>query len=87
HVAIHRKEDAYEAVLFEGDSDALLGVVKQIDAQAGSIVPVQCVATGTFDRQPEELADNYLLERLVHERTVSVNTAAAGGNANLMTLG
>jgi RHH-type proline utilization regulon transcriptional repressor/proline dehydrogenase/delta 1-pyrroline-5-carboxylate dehydrogenase len=27
------------------------------------------------------------LERLVLERTVSANTAAAGGNASLMTLG
>jgi RHH-type proline utilization regulon transcriptional repressor/proline dehydrogenase/delta 1-pyrroline-5-carboxylate dehydrogenase len=30
---------------------------------------------------------NYSLFRLVKERTVSVNTAAAGGNAGLMTLG
>ncbi|MBN3829959.1 hypothetical protein G3O00_41320, partial [Burkholderia sp. Ac-20384] len=27
------------------------------------------------------------LERLLTERSVSVNTAAAGGNANLMTIG
>ena len=27
------------------------------------------------------------LERLVHERSLSINTAAAGGNATLMTIG
>ena len=30
---------------------------------------------------------DYDLTRLVHERTVSINTAAAGGNASLMTIG
>ena len=30
---------------------------------------------------------DYALERLLTERSVSVNTAAAGGNANLMTIG
>jgi delta 1-pyrroline-5-carboxylate dehydrogenase len=30
---------------------------------------------------------NLLLERLYIERSLSVNTAAAGGNASLMTIG
>ena len=34
--------------------------------------------------QPEP---EYDPARLVHERTVSINTAAAGGNASLMALG
>lgn len=32
-------------------------------------------------------ASNLLLERLYIERSLSVNTAAAGGNASLMTIG
>jgi RHH-type proline utilization regulon transcriptional repressor/proline dehydrogenase/delta 1-pyrroline-5-carboxylate dehydrogenase len=31
--------------------------------------------------------EDYALERLIAERSVSINTAAAGGNANLMTIG
>ena len=30
---------------------------------------------------------DYDLSRLVHERTLSINTAAAGGNASLMAMG
>jgi RHH-type proline utilization regulon transcriptional repressor/proline dehydrogenase/delta 1-pyrroline-5-carboxylate dehydrogenase len=31
--------------------------------------------------------EDYPLDRLVEERHVSINTAAAGGNASLMTIG
>ena len=31
--------------------------------------------------------NGYLLDRLLSERSISVNTAAAGGNASLMTIG
>jgi RHH-type proline utilization regulon transcriptional repressor/proline dehydrogenase/delta 1-pyrroline-5-carboxylate dehydrogenase len=34
-----------------------------------------------------EAGADYVLDRLVAERSVSVNTAAAGGNASLMTIG
>ena len=39
-----------------------------------------------FSRKPAR-EQEYALERLLTERSVSVNTAAAGGNANLMTIG
>jgi RHH-type proline utilization regulon transcriptional repressor/proline dehydrogenase/delta 1-pyrroline-5-carboxylate dehydrogenase len=32
-------------------------------------------------------ASDYPLELLLHEQSVSLNTAAAGGNASLMTIG
>lgn len=88
HAAISRDGDLgveYDAVLFEGDSDALQSLVRQIAARGGPIVSVQGVAAGAFD--DGALGEDYALERLLTERSVSVNTAAAGGNASLMTIG
>ncbi|MFC7737770.1 trifunctional transcriptional regulator/proline dehydrogenase/L-glutamate gamma-semialdehyde dehydrogenase [Roseomonas sp. GCM10028921] len=61
------------AVLFEGEAEALLALNGALAAQEGPIVPV--------------LAAPYSLEMLVLERSVSTNTAAAGGNASLMAIG
>ncbi|EIC0328121.1 hypothetical protein K9471_004622, partial [Salmonella enterica subsp. enterica serovar Java] len=49
-----------------------------VAAREGAIVSVQGFARGE---------SNILLERLYIERSLSVNTAAAGGNASLMTIG
>ena len=78
---IQQAEDArrlsFDAVLFAGSADELLVLVRQLAAQDGPIVPV-------YVADPE---GRYPLEFLVLERSVSVNTAAAGGNANLMMIG
>jgi len=76
-------EASFDAVLFEGDSDELLTLVKDVAKRAGPIVSVQGVAARALESGDED----YALERLLTERSVSVNTAAAGGNANLMTIG
>ncbi|MGA7778981.1 MAG: L-glutamate gamma-semialdehyde dehydrogenase, partial [Paraburkholderia sp.] len=73
----------FGAVLFEGDSDELLALVKEVAKRSGPIVSVQGVAARALESGDED----YALERLLTERSVSVNTAAAGGNANLMTIG
>ncbi|CAB3778813.1 trifunctional transcriptional regulator/proline dehydrogenase/L-glutamate gamma-semialdehyde dehydrogenase [Pararobbsia alpina] len=73
----------YDAVLFEGDSDELHALIRRVADRAGPIVNVQGVAAGALDNGQ----DDYALERLLSERSVSVNTAAAGGNASLMTIG
>jgi RHH-type proline utilization regulon transcriptional repressor/proline dehydrogenase/delta 1-pyrroline-5-carboxylate dehydrogenase len=73
----------FDAVLFEGDSDELLALVKEVAKRPGPIVSVQGVAARALESGEED----YALERLLTERSVSVNTAAAGGNANLMTIG
>ncbi|HTI18385.1 MAG TPA: trifunctional transcriptional regulator/proline dehydrogenase/L-glutamate gamma-semialdehyde dehydrogenase [Trinickia sp.] len=73
----------FEAVLFEGDSDELHVLVKEIAKRPGPIVSVQGLATNALANGDED----YALERLLTERSISVNTAAAGGNANLMTIG
>jgi RHH-type proline utilization regulon transcriptional repressor/proline dehydrogenase/delta 1-pyrroline-5-carboxylate dehydrogenase len=71
------------AVLFEGDSDALKAINQQAGALAGPIVPVYGVGRDALAQGTED----YPLEWLVAERSISMNTAAAGGNANLMTIG
>ena len=66
-----------DAVLHHGSAEALLQVLRAVAARPGPIVGVE-------GRRPGDAA--LPLERLVVERAVSVNTAAAGGNATLMTL-
>jgi len=71
------------AVLFEGDSDALLALERRLAEREGALVAVNGVAR-------DDLAagrDDYSLERLIDEQSISINTAAAGGNASLMSIG
>lgn len=78
-VADWTKDDvAFDAVIHHGHSDQLRAVCQQVAKRAGAIVGVHGLSSG--DQQ-------IALERLVIERAVSVNTAAAGGNASLMTIG
>jgi RHH-type proline utilization regulon transcriptional repressor/proline dehydrogenase/delta 1-pyrroline-5-carboxylate dehydrogenase len=64
-----------DAVLFSGSQPALLALLQRLAAQEGPIVPV-------YVARPD-----YPLDGLVQELSISTNTAAAGGNANLMTIG
>lgn len=68
----------FEAALYHGDSDQLRTVSEALAARPGPIASLQGLAPGDTD---------IVLERLLIERSLSVNTAAAGGNANLMTIG
>ena len=67
--------------LFEGDDDALVDFSIRIAKQDGAIVPI-------FARSPRALASgrDYPVEFLLRERSLCVNTAAAGGNASLMSM-
>ncbi len=67
----------FEAVLLHGDAAERLRVAAVLAARPGPIVGLTALAGGD-GRVP--------LERLVIERSLSINTAAAGGNASLMTL-
>ncbi len=69
------------ALLFEGDGDALLQVCAQVAARDGALVRVE-------SRNSDELhaGRGYDLAALFHEQSISTNTAAAGGNAQLMTM-
>lgn len=71
-------DSAFDAVLHHGDSDQLRAVCEQASKRKGAIVGVTGLNRGETDIP---------LERLLIERALSVNTAAAGGNASLMTIG
>jgi len=67
-----------DAVLHHGSAEALQALAAMLAARPGPIVGV--VGLRNSDAAVP-------LERLVVERSLSVNTAAAGGNASLMTIG
>jgi RHH-type proline utilization regulon transcriptional repressor/proline dehydrogenase/delta 1-pyrroline-5-carboxylate dehydrogenase len=68
----------FDAVLHHGNVEERLEIVRQAAQREGPIVSVH-----TFDAGDRAMP----LERFLVERVVSVNTAAAGGNASLMTVG
>ena len=69
---------AFDAVLHHGDTAELIDLQKRIAARKGPIISVTHLSSGNYDIP---------VERLVIERAISINTAAAGGNASLMTMG
>jgi RHH-type proline utilization regulon transcriptional repressor/proline dehydrogenase/delta 1-pyrroline-5-carboxylate dehydrogenase len=73
-----RDEVRFDGVLHHGDADQLREVSQQLSRRSGPIVGIQGLAKGETDIP---------LERLLIERALSINTAAAGGNASLMTIG
>ena len=68
----------YDAALHHGGAQSLRAACLHMAGRAGPIVGVQGLEEGDAA---------IALERLVVERSLSINTAAAGGNASLMTLG
>ncbi|MDG1581463.1 trifunctional transcriptional regulator/proline dehydrogenase/L-glutamate gamma-semialdehyde dehydrogenase [Pseudomonas sp. GOM6] len=68
----------FDAILHHGDSDQLREVCQLAAQRKGAIVSVHGLNKGETDIP---------LERLLIEHALSVNTAAAGGNASLMTIG
>lgn len=76
------ESNQFQAVLFEGDTDELKKINMRIAARSGPIAIVQ-------SRSADALAsgDHYRIDMLLNEQSISTNTAAAGGNASLMTIG
>ncbi|WP_120009510.1 trifunctional transcriptional regulator/proline dehydrogenase/L-glutamate gamma-semialdehyde dehydrogenase [Teichococcus vastitatis] len=64
------------AVLFEGDVEALRCLNREVAALEGPIIPVLLAGEDGL----------YRPDMLVREQCISTNTAAAGGNASLMSL-
>ncbi|AST33694.2 trifunctional transcriptional regulator/proline dehydrogenase/L-glutamate gamma-semialdehyde dehydrogenase [Ralstonia solanacearum] len=77
-VVASQEDAAFDAVLHHGDSDHLRALCEGLARRTGPIVGVQGLPHG---------GQGLALERLLIERSLSVNTAAAGGNASLMTIG
>jgi RHH-type transcriptional regulator, proline utilization regulon repressor / proline dehydrogenase / delta 1-pyrroline-5-carboxylate dehydrogenase len=67
----------FDAVLHTGAADGLRALLQALAARPGAIV-------GVTPLQGDAVPP---LERLMVERSLSINTAAAGGNASLMTIG
>lgn len=78
---------AFDAVLHAGPAQPLLAVLATLALRRGAIVGVTAWPNGTIGMAGAEGPDSAPLERLVIERSISINTAAAGGNASLMTIG
>ncbi|MBV9655307.1 MAG: L-glutamate gamma-semialdehyde dehydrogenase, partial [Acetobacteraceae bacterium] len=71
---------AFEAALFDGAPADLLTLCPALAAREGAIIPVHA------PERDAEPGRSYRLEWLVREKTISINTAAMGGNASLMAL-
>lgn len=68
----------YDGIIHHGDADQLRDICVMAANREGPIIIVQGLERGDEKIQ---------LARLCTERTISINTAAAGGNASLMTIG
>jgi RHH-type proline utilization regulon transcriptional repressor/proline dehydrogenase/delta 1-pyrroline-5-carboxylate dehydrogenase len=81
-IARNPEAESFASVLLEGDGDAASAVNRRMAARAGPIVNVHA-ASGAY---LSSICDIYPLEWLLREQVISTNTAAAGGNASLMSL-
>jgi RHH-type proline utilization regulon transcriptional repressor/proline dehydrogenase/delta 1-pyrroline-5-carboxylate dehydrogenase len=71
-----------DAVLFEGSTAGLQELAARLAERAGPILPLLAASPGSV-----MTGNGYDPNRLLVERTISTNTAAAGGNASLMSIG
>ncbi|HEY4199558.1 MAG TPA: trifunctional transcriptional regulator/proline dehydrogenase/L-glutamate gamma-semialdehyde dehydrogenase [Devosiaceae bacterium] len=85
-VDVAEGEEAYAGiagVLVEGGPEAVAAVNRRVTALPGPLVLVQ----GATSAGLADASQHYGLDVLVLEVATSINTAAAGGNASLMTIG
>jgi RHH-type proline utilization regulon transcriptional repressor/proline dehydrogenase/delta 1-pyrroline-5-carboxylate dehydrogenase len=73
------KTEGIVAALVEGDGETVRLIAERMARQPGVIVPVHAVAPGE--------KGGYPLDLLLEEVAICTNTAAAGGNASLMSIG
>ena len=81
-IARNPEAEGFACVLLEGDGEAARAVIRRMAARPGPIVHVQAASSAYLSSS----CDIYPLEWLLRERVISTNTAAAGGNASLMSL-
>jgi len=73
-------EVPWAAVLMHGTQRDIIEMAEYLSERPGPIVPLQAVPPGWLH------AGAFHLHALLREQSISVNTAAAGGNASLMAL-
>mgnify|MGYP001021621904 CR=1 FL=1 len=72
---------AFEGALFEGEAEQLKALNQRLVKRNGPIVNLQGLTPAQL-----KSGQHYGNEILLAERSISINTAAAGGNASLMTM-
>jgi RHH-type proline utilization regulon transcriptional repressor/proline dehydrogenase/delta 1-pyrroline-5-carboxylate dehydrogenase len=77
------KDGPFAAALLEGRAERIRALNKAIAALDGPLVLVQSATAAEIESDVEAYCLNWLIE----EVSTSINTAAAGGNASLMTIG
>ncbi len=77
------RADNVAGVLFAGDQEGLKEISRRAARIDGPIIIVQ----GATSKGLADASEDYALELLLNEVSISTNTAAAGGNAKLMTIG
>ncbi|MFD1747573.1 trifunctional transcriptional regulator/proline dehydrogenase/L-glutamate gamma-semialdehyde dehydrogenase [Rhizobium helianthi] len=73
---------AFAGALLEGEDEEIKALQMRIAELPGPLVLTQAAKPG-----PMERLESYCLNWLLEEVSTSINTAAAGGNASLMTIG
>ena len=76
-------DDQLTGALIEGDAERVRAMQQRIAAIPGPLLLVQAASTDRLLRDRTA----YTLDWLLQEISTSINTAAAGGNASLMTIG
>ncbi|WP_051320991.1 trifunctional transcriptional regulator/proline dehydrogenase/L-glutamate gamma-semialdehyde dehydrogenase [Rhizobium mesoamericanum] len=79
--SVHTEPKA--GALIEGDADRILAMLAKVAAMPGPLLLTQCASSEELETNPDAYCLNWLLE----EVSTSINTAAAGGNASLMSIG
>jgi RHH-type proline utilization regulon transcriptional repressor/proline dehydrogenase/delta 1-pyrroline-5-carboxylate dehydrogenase len=79
--AVFNANESFNAVLLEGGAAEVLAANAMLAARPGPIIALHALTPG-------EIAEGaaYTPAWLLNEQVISTNTAAAGGNASLMTL-
>ncbi|HKI15931.1 MAG TPA: hypothetical protein VKA12_13175, partial [Roseiarcus sp.] len=73
---------ALAGALIEGEGEALAEAMRKLAARPGPIVRLQALSSARL-----AAGEDFNLAELVEECAIATNTAAAGGNASLMTIG
>jgi RHH-type proline utilization regulon transcriptional repressor/proline dehydrogenase/delta 1-pyrroline-5-carboxylate dehydrogenase len=76
-----RSDLTWGALLFEGDADELQVLSNHIAQRPGALIRIDNLSSAQL-----AAGASYDLSALMHEQSISTNTAAAGGNAQLMTM-
>ena len=80
HLISDMNDTPWDSVLMHGSDTDIIKMNRHLAERPGPIVTMQALPTGW--RQPGAFS----LATFLKERSVSINTSAAGGNASLMTL-